>query len=90
MSGRLTEDDRSRLLQGAWNGILLASPFWVWLILPSSALSKACQYALRLWKKLTRFLEYPELELSTNLAENSMRPVALGRNYAQSAIMCSL
>jgi hypothetical protein len=28
--------------------------------LPSSALSKACQYALALWKKLTRFLEYPE------------------------------
>ena len=47
--------------------------------MPSSALSKACQYALALWKKLTRFLEYPELELSTNLAENSMRPVALGR-----------
>jgi transposase len=47
--------------------------------LPSSALSKACQYALTLWKKLTRFLEYPELELSTNLAENSMRPVALRR-----------
>jgi hypothetical protein len=46
---------------------------------PSSALSKACQYALALWKKLSRFLEYPELELSTNLAENSMRPVALGR-----------
>ncbi len=47
--------------------------------LPSSALSKACLYALTLWKKLTRFLEYPELELSTNLAENSMRPVALVR-----------
>jgi hypothetical protein len=47
--------------------------------LPSSALSKACQYALTLWKKLTRFLKHPELELSTNLAENSMRPVALGR-----------
>jgi transposase len=49
------------------------------IALPSCALSKACQYALTLWKKLTRFLEYPELELSTNLAENSMRPVALGR-----------
>ncbi|MFZ1167072.1 MAG: transposase, partial [Candidatus Sulfotelmatobacter sp.] len=49
------------------------------IALPSSALSKACQYALTLWKKLTRFLEYPALELSTNLAENSMRPVALGR-----------
>src|SRR3989475_9358118 len=30
-------------------------------------------------QKLTRFLEYPELELSTNLAENSMRPITLGR-----------
>jgi transposase len=49
------------------------------IALPSSALSKACQYAVTLWKKLTRFLEYPELELSNNLAENSMRPVALGR-----------
>ena len=33
----------------------------------------------RFWPKLTRFLDYPELELSNNLAENSMRPVALGR-----------
>src|SRR5260370_951672 len=49
--------------------------------LPASALSKACQYVLKLWRKLTRFLEYPELELSNNLAENSMRPVALGRNW---------
>ena len=47
--------------------------------MPSSALSKACQYVVTLWKKLTRFLDYPELELSNNLAENSMRPVALGR-----------
>jgi len=31
--------------------------------LPASALSKACQYALTLWRKLTRFLEYPELDL---------------------------
>jgi transposase len=59
------------------------------IALPSSALSKACQYALTLWKKLTRFLEYPELELSNNLAENSMRPVALGRNYVHSRIMCT-
>jgi transposase len=47
--------------------------------LPASALSKACQYTLTLWRKLTRFLEYPDLQLSNNLAENSMRPVALGR-----------
>ena len=47
--------------------------------LPSSPLGKASAYTLRLWDKLTRFLDYPELELSNNLAENSMRPVALGR-----------
>jgi len=32
-----------------------------------------------LWKRLTIFLEHPELELSNNSAENSMRGVALGR-----------
>ncbi len=47
--------------------------------LPASAVAKAANYTLALWPKLTRFLEYPELELSNNLAENSMRPVALGR-----------
>jgi transposase len=57
--------------------------------LPSSALGKAANYTLSLWGKLTRFLEHPELELSNNLAENSMRPVALGRNYVQSQVMYS-
>ena len=47
--------------------------------LPASALGKAAHYTLAQWKKLTRFLEHAELELSNNLAENSMRPVALGR-----------
>ena len=47
--------------------------------LPSSALGKACRYTLTLWQKLTRFLEYPELELSNNWAENSMRGWAVGR-----------
>lgn len=48
-------------------------------VLPKSAAGKACGYALRLWKRLTIFLEHPELELSNNIAENSMRGVALGR-----------
>jgi transposase len=47
--------------------------------LPSSKLGGAIAYTQTLWVKLTRFLDYPELELSNNLAENSMRPVALGR-----------
>ena len=47
--------------------------------LPASALGKGVAYTLSLWHKLTRFQFHPELELSTNLAENSMRPVVLGR-----------
>ena len=47
--------------------------------LPGGGLEKACQYALGLWPRLTCFLQYPELELSNNQIENSMRPIALGR-----------
>jgi transposase len=47
--------------------------------LPASALGKATRYTLALWPKLTRFLDYPQLELSNNLAENSMRPLVVGR-----------
>ena len=48
-------------------------------VLPKSAAGQACTYTVKLWKKLLCFLEHPELELSNNLAENSMRGVALGR-----------
>jgi transposase len=48
-------------------------------VLPSSALGKAFSYTLSLWRKLVQFLQYPEIELSNNLAENSMRPVVVGR-----------
>jgi transposase len=47
--------------------------------LPASALGKAARYTLALWPKLVRFLSYQELELSNNLAENSMRPLVVGR-----------
>lgn len=48
-------------------------------VLPKSAAGKAASYTLALWSKLTLFLKYPELELSNNVAENSMRPIAVGR-----------
>jgi transposase len=48
-------------------------------VLPQSALGKAVAYTLNMWAKLERCLEYAEVELSNNLAENSMRPIALGR-----------
>lgn len=48
-------------------------------VLPKSALGKAVGYTLNNWPKLRRVFDYAEVELSNNLAENSMRPVALGR-----------
>jgi transposase len=48
--------------------------------LPKSSAGQACNYTLGIWKRLIRFLDYPELELSNNIAENSMRPIALGRS----------
>jgi transposase len=48
-------------------------------VLPQSALGKAVAYTLNMWAKLERCFQYEQVELSNNLAENSMRPVALGR-----------
>jgi transposase len=48
-------------------------------VLPKSALGQAVTYTLNMWAKLRRCLDYGEVELSNNLAENSMRPIALGR-----------
>jgi hypothetical protein len=47
--------------------------------LPKSAAGQAANYTLSFWSMLTAFLKYPELELSTNLAENAMRSIAIGR-----------
>jgi transposase len=48
-------------------------------LLPKSALGEAVTYTLNMWPKLKRCLDHAEVELSNNIAENSMRPVALGR-----------
>jgi hypothetical protein len=48
-------------------------------ILPKSFEGKAIAYTLKRWTELTVFVQHPEVELSTNLAENSMRTIALGR-----------
>jgi transposase len=49
--------------------------------LPKIPWARASNYTLTLWQRLTRFLDYPVLELSNNLA-NAIRPIALGhRNW---------
>jgi hypothetical protein len=52
--------------------------------LPKSKLGEALHYLLKQWDRLERCFHDPEVELSNNLAENSMRPWALGRkNWLQ-------
>jgi transposase len=48
-------------------------------VLPKSKLGEAVDYALGQWVRLAQFLKHPEIELSNNIAENSMRPIAVGR-----------
>lgn len=44
-----------------------------------SRFGKAVGYALRQWHKLMRCFDYGEARLDTNLVENAIRPVVLGR-----------
>jgi transposase len=48
-------------------------------VLPKSALGEAVNYTLNMWAKLRRCFDHAQVELSNNVAENSMRPVTLGR-----------
>lgn len=48
-------------------------------ILPGGQLARACDHAMRIWPRLEVFLTDGKVEMDTNLAENAMRPVALGR-----------
>jgi transposase len=51
-------------------------------ILPKSALGKALAYCIPRWDNLLAYLNDGSLEIDNNLAENAIRPIALGRkNY---------
>jgi transposase len=47
--------------------------------LPSGKLGKALAYLLKQWPKLIRYTEDGKVAIDTNLAENAIRPFALGR-----------
>jgi transposase len=47
--------------------------------LPSGKLGEALEYLLTQWPKLIRYVEHGQLAIDTNVAENAIRPFALGR-----------
>ena len=87
---KLSLDDRHRLRQERAPALLdelhalLLEMKTSGLILPQSVAGKAINYTLKRWVELTRFLDHPVIELSTNWAENSMRPVAIVRSLCPS------
>jgi len=50
---------------------------------------KAMDYTLNQWRYLIGYCERGDLQISNVLAENAIRPFALGRNYVHNRIMCS-
>ena len=54
-----------------------------------SPLAEAINYTLNHWDGLTLFLADGRVEVDSNTVERSMRPIALGRNYAKLRIMRS-
>ena len=60
-------------------GIHEAAELLVPRTLPKSKLGEGLTYLLNQWERLERCFQDPEVELSNNIAENSMRPWALGR-----------
>ncbi|MFV0366007.1 MAG: transposase [Mangrovibacterium sp.] len=46
---------------------------------PKSPLGKACHYCINHWDNLLAYLHNGDLEIDNNLAENAIRPIALGR-----------
>jgi transposase len=57
---------------------------WQIVTPPKTPLGIAINYGLARWDKLCRFTEYGFIKLDTNLVENSIRPIAVGRkNWLQ-------
>jgi transposase len=66
----------------------ILNEFGKWIVetykteLPKSALGKALAYCIPRWDNLLAYLNDGSLEIDNNLAENAIRPIALGRkNY---------
>jgi len=76
-------DERRKARQEKSRPIMDA--FWKWLVaeaaqvLPQSMLGKAINYTIPLWQRLEVFLDNGRVPIDNNLAENSIRPFAVGR-----------
>ena len=80
----LSFDERKALRDGESAPVMESMQAWMVevyaTVLPSSAIGKALQYALRHWDRARNYLLDGRLEIDNNRVENKIRPLALGRN----------
>jgi len=80
---KMNIDQRHQIRQE--KSVIVLEKIRVWLdkyqtkTLPNSLLGKAIQYANNQWPTLTTFLKDGEIEIDNNIAENAIRPFAVGR-----------
>jgi transposase len=82
----LSAEDRYALRQAKAVAVMEELENWLLTerlqVLPKSAIGKAIAYLIPRFNKIAMYLEDGRLEIDNNLAENLIRPVALGRkNY---------
>jgi transposase len=79
----LIDEERTRIRTAEAVPQLAALHEWAAKIqhetMPSGKLGEALGYLITQWPKLVRYVEDPRLAIDTNLAENAIRPFALGR-----------
>jgi hypothetical protein len=70
-------DERSKVMQP----LLKEYRAWLETVNPESGskLEKAVNYSINQWDSLCQFLNYEEVDISNNLAENAIRPFVVGR-----------
>jgi len=86
IKGGFSFDKRKEIRQTRAGPVLKKLQEWLLAqyakVLPRSAIGAAMAYSLQRWEQLTQYLNCGQLKIDNNLAENAIRPVALGRkNY---------
>jgi len=80
---QLTHKQRYELRQNESKPLLNALKIWLDKMAlsssPKSVFGKGITYMLKRWAELTNFLKDGRLEIDNNMAENSIRPFAVGR-----------
>lgn len=83
ISRDLPPQDRYRLRQEQARPVAEALRAWLeglrLTVMGQSGTARALEYTLRRWDALVRYLDDGRLPIDNNLAENAIRPVAIGR-----------